>query len=825
MAKQIPNFISNKKLFASQMNAMWKAISGDKLLGIDQSTRLPKSLFDIGDLTEISGGSMVNDMIVRNTGSVKAYDSSPSLISSKTWQEILAAGGGGGDGGGLNILALKSYDEKNGKLYNTPSAKSIVQSFIDDSTFQIWPRRIYDASVDTTTMYLDHGLDTELETQNDFETVGDFTSAQNTPTVAADTSNFIEGTQSIKMTKAALNGQMDMYDTVTLGLFARNFRTSFYPDTLANVVRAFITLYTSAGNTATYYFSVANMTALQWHNFTVDLNTTPDVTVGTFNKSQISRIYYGFETSSAQTVNVSWDLSRIISDKPLLNSGYSLELPIQDTVNQEIVSIQSVDATDSSKFTIAAQLTNDYPDGLSKANLDNVYISTQTGTIANNSQAHKSTASGQNAKTAITSDILLLAKTIASMTLESYTNFLTDAIFEVNSFPTTATLKLASDTDLKGFFLDDDYIILYKKARVTTKEQIIKGTASDGFKYLQLNADATFSSSEISLSHDGSNDVGTDKSDYYVIPSNVIKKYVAGSKTESTIVTMEPKEIIVYPDVIQYPTGLSAHWTMDEASGDLLDSKNDYDLARQGSPVHHSDGIFDSKGAYTFPSGTYFRNYYADFINTQGTSTNCTFECWIKFSNSYNSDNRWLFGNMSSGYISNASSLYCAFTASTRTLRWGTPSNNSTVDTTSYADGKWHHLCCVVRNSDTTSKKRIYIDGVSVGTVNNAGDTYVDADGYVAIASTTYSNQTLIYGTVDEAAYWHSTAATEDQIKRRFNNGIGRRYSTEQSGGITLKYKKEGIASGEKISIFDYNKRSDTVNQNPKIIEINSIVY
>ena len=76
MAKEIPVFIPEKKLFAQQLNATWQAIAGDVLLGIDQATNKPKSLFNIGDLTEIVGGSMVNDMIVRNDGQINVYDSS-----------------------------------------------------------------------------------------------------------------------------------------------------------------------------------------------------------------------------------------------------------------------------------------------------------------------------------------------------------------------------------------------------------------------------------------------------------------------------------------------------------------------------------------------------------------------------------------------------------------------------------------------------------------------------------------------------------------------------------------------------------------------------
>lgn len=92
MAKQVPVFISERKLFASELTATWQAIALDTLLGIDGSTNQPKSLFNIGDLTEITGGSMVNNMVARNTGQLNVYDAAGLAVGSTTWEALLSAG-------------------------------------------------------------------------------------------------------------------------------------------------------------------------------------------------------------------------------------------------------------------------------------------------------------------------------------------------------------------------------------------------------------------------------------------------------------------------------------------------------------------------------------------------------------------------------------------------------------------------------------------------------------------------------------------------------------------------------------------------------------
>lgn len=92
MAKKIPEFIPEKKLFAAQLNATWEAIALNTLLGLDGTTKLPKALFNIGDINEIVGGAMVNDMIARNTGKLSVYDSDGLAVGSTTWEALLSAG-------------------------------------------------------------------------------------------------------------------------------------------------------------------------------------------------------------------------------------------------------------------------------------------------------------------------------------------------------------------------------------------------------------------------------------------------------------------------------------------------------------------------------------------------------------------------------------------------------------------------------------------------------------------------------------------------------------------------------------------------------------
>jgi len=330
-----------------QFNGLTAEVGGSPLLGHSPTTGKREDDFEIGDesvTVDNPNGSLLETQKVRSGGNLKIYNASGVLVTTIPWAQL----GSGGAGAGLETIALKMGMEKAGYYYPMPNQQYLSNSFMSTDNLQVWPRQIYDASVDLTTMYLDHGSNNELETINDMETVGDFTAGTNTPTVAVDTTNFLEGTQSVKFTTSTTVGDHDMYEAVTLSITERNFRVSVRPDTLTNVTQAYVIFWIDASNYRRFNFAVADLTVSVFNHLTCDFDdTTAYSDTGTFVQSNINRIYYGITSGSGQVMVPSWDLARCISREPLLVPGYTLDLPIQDTTNQEIAHIVSEDLTDN----------------------------------------------------------------------------------------------------------------------------------------------------------------------------------------------------------------------------------------------------------------------------------------------------------------------------------------------------------------------------------------------------------------------------------------------------------------------------------------------
>lgn len=91
MAPQIPVYESGKILTAAQLNQMWRAYCALRLLGFIEATGLPKSEFNIGDLTAIVNGSLVGDQLVREGTGLKVYTSAGVLIDEIDWELLIQA--------------------------------------------------------------------------------------------------------------------------------------------------------------------------------------------------------------------------------------------------------------------------------------------------------------------------------------------------------------------------------------------------------------------------------------------------------------------------------------------------------------------------------------------------------------------------------------------------------------------------------------------------------------------------------------------------------------------------------------------------------------
>jgi len=90
MVKEIPVYQSNKILTAAQLNQMWRSMSALELLGFVEATGLPKAEFNIGNLSAITNGSLVGDVLSREGNGLKVYDSSGSLVDEIDWEYLIS---------------------------------------------------------------------------------------------------------------------------------------------------------------------------------------------------------------------------------------------------------------------------------------------------------------------------------------------------------------------------------------------------------------------------------------------------------------------------------------------------------------------------------------------------------------------------------------------------------------------------------------------------------------------------------------------------------------------------------------------------------------
>jgi len=753
--------------------------------------------------TLISSGDLEDGDLVFNT------DTNSQLIyANSMWK---ANSGSGGGGTGVELLAVSNAIEKMGGSISLPNANNVRNSFTNSSKLLCYLRKNYTIS-DGITIVLDHGLDSELETQNDMETVGDFTAGTNTPTVAANTTDFLEGTQSVKISKT-VNGSIDMYDTVTLSLSDRHFRVSAYPSTLTDVSYIYVVFYTSSGNQRRFNFAATDLVATSWNHLTCDLDATVDGTIiadtGTFEISNITRIYYGITTTSSISIECSFDLSRAISSQPLLVPGYSLSISIQDETNQDTFSLMSEDRTNNvTKGSFTASRSLNYNFGISDGGSGATYLSSNTGTVSNNQFTHNSAAVGQNAKTAKQHEAIYLSTTLDTGTLESFIRF-NEESFEVEGFPTTSTisLKQINNSSLEqGRFLNDDYILLYKKLRVGYKDQSIEGTGSINFKRLQLNADALSGSGVLLLSHDGDNSIGVDTTGYYVVPESSYLEYIAGGKTTTSIVKPSPNELLIL--------GAAEELFSDDFS--------------RGTGV--LGGGWSTYG--TLPT-VYLNQWNHNGSTVYGTSLTGVSKHTLDFSK----------------LLNQTSNLKISATFKQSRANWA---------------GIWYvGLGCNVApnpsaNSWPNKNTGFYVE------MSNAANTLTvgDVDGVVISSSTSLFQNTntnavevlLKYRTVEvriwnvvtqtraDATIFMATKGSNWNVDNTNNVFLGAGTNCLSGGsanrmnyddfevasaikGYTLKYKIENLTELDKVETITTIKRNDETNQNPLALETGTVIY
>lgn len=744
-----------------------------------------------------------------------------TVTASKTWGDLLSSAGGGG-GGGLESLALKNALEKQGNDYPIPNGKYITEAFTSSTKTLCYLRASYSSG---TTIELDHGLDSELETINDMETAGDFTAGTSSPTVAANTTNYLEGTQSVKFTATNLaSTSADMYETVSLSLTDRNFRTSVRPDTLSNVSEIYIVLYTSSGNQRKFSFDPTDLTAEVWNTLTCDLNLEDGVTsggvtitdTGTFVRGSITRIYYGITTSSTQTVVPSFDLSRAISDKPLLVPDYGLSLYIEDATNQERFTLTAEDLTDYTtwgSYTLANALSNSYTNDETAT-----YISNTTYNIENNQGIIKSTASGDGAKTAHHIRTLYLGKTVSSGSLEIFHRIYDDAYAcsDLSNYA-TGEIKITVSSDFSGRFKDDQPIILFKKLRGGHLNQSMEGSSTINFWILKQSADGTYSDPEVTITFDsyldlstgsytsGVPSIGSDNTGYYVIPWSEFISYSAGAKTASTFTQATPTEFLtgtsynleVFSDDFNRSNGAVGNdWTTTDESisgtgnygWDIVSNKIETYCVNESGALSVSNIKRNIENYREYPVEYRFNIEYADFNNVGN-------RFYVFHNNTGSSDTGiGIFINPSSGGGGGSNLIY---------IRRN--STNLVSFTYAIAEGTRHEIKMHIYKSHIKVKMWVY------GTAEP--QTWNKEYDYVPLDST--GDYVMIRG-------WLNSTTTTASFKGRVridDFAINNLFS-----GYTLKYKIENLTSVDKVEVDQAITRQETTVQNPIDYESGSLL-
>lgn len=530
----------------------------------------------------------------RSDKELKVYDPiTKTLVASKSWLQVVQGGSGGG--AGLELAELKSHLEKQGINYPLSNSGLHNESFTDTANVVITPRVSY---VSGTTLIADINK-ADIDLMN--ATTG-WTAGTNTPTIAQDTTNKIEGTGSVKMTKASLNGSMDMYKTFTAFSLIDNLLCfSFFPDTVTNVTRFYVTIESSANYTNTYYVPVANITASAFNHICIDpTNDTADGTgsSGSAVKGSITKIYFGYTTSSSQTVNVSVDFV-VYTPNWIMPLPYSTF--IWDGTNQEPLYIASVVGTANHQrntYTITA-LSNGYAVGAAYAKERNVTISNNHGVIP-------SALSGAVAKTVYDQTTLWLPDQVAGATLYMSQRWW-DEEFKISTIVSTSSFKVSSATDKKAYFLDNDWVIVYNKRYVGRKyASRYNSTVTKNFYLLQLNANSTHASGEITFTHDGTN-AGIDTSYWYCVRYSAEMLYKVENMAENgALNTLVPTIFSIYdnsgnPVFSEYFTGVNgavpANWafTSWEYSGAYSRADIRSNMLQMG-PGNWSAGTSDHSG-------------------------------------------------------------------------------------------------------------------------------------------------------------------------------------------------------------------------------------
>jgi phage-related tail fiber protein len=87
-------FSSNTKAKAAEVNANFAFIAGGRLIAVDSSTGAAYGTFPIGDLTAVTNGSLVGNILVRDGAYLQIYNASGTLLKETLISDLAAPVGG-----------------------------------------------------------------------------------------------------------------------------------------------------------------------------------------------------------------------------------------------------------------------------------------------------------------------------------------------------------------------------------------------------------------------------------------------------------------------------------------------------------------------------------------------------------------------------------------------------------------------------------------------------------------------------------------------------------------------------------------------------------
>lgn len=436
---------------------------------------------------------------------------------------ICSGGSGSGSGGGVGVDAYDSFliQKRTAQTFDrAPNMHTIVEPFTENSGLILTLAKAY-ATSDTTTIYLHENM-TSIDAMD--ATTG-WTQGTNTPTIALDTTNKIENTGSVSMTKASLNGSMTIYKSLSFSLYKRAFRVWVRLDTVSNLATNAFKIYleSSVGNHKTYTFTSSRFSAGTW--VLLECDEVDGVATGTPVMSGITKVTFELTTTSAQTITANMDYLVSVTNQDLINTRYTgLTIPIWDATNQEFMILTAEDATEKGKYTLSSTLSANYAIATTYSKDYGLTVAGGTGSFESGSGAHAKTQYAVNRQ--------LFTKGQVNKTLQTKIGVNADS-FEVYDFPGATTIRISGD--YTGRFKSGDNIVMWYSASeqfswLSNSYAEFVSAWDAAYKVYTLTSDSTYSAPYTTLTLTVSHGLTLTKN-LFLMRVPVIAKGFVGTET------------------------------------------------------------------------------------------------------------------------------------------------------------------------------------------------------------------------------------------------------------------------------------------------------